>query len=188
MQSPAGATIRLAIFFDMILQDQTIQRIFSSAVITTVIAVCCACSTTPADSQPPAEDCIGEISRRIREAPDKEYLQTLDGHKVRLQEFFSQCRDQAPDCVLFEKFYHWDNEIRQVESRSNGGPVEHRIRAYYNPLSICEPKRVQPGRTHGDVAEFYDTAGRFMGLAVYMGQGKYYLLYYSGYSSSPITP
>jgi hypothetical protein len=155
-----------------------------------MIIVCSACagSSAPAESQPAAEDCIGEISRRIREAPNQEYLQTLDGHKVRLQEFFSQCRDQAPDCVLFEKFYHWDNEIRQVVSRSARGPVEHRIRAYYNPLSICEPERVQPGRTHGDAAEFYDTAGRFMGLAVYMGQGKYHLLYYSGYQKSDTEP
>ena len=152
--------------------------------------VCSACvgATTPAEGQPVEEDCIGEVSRRIRQAPDKEYLQTLDGQKVRLQEFFNQCRDQAPDCVLFEKFYHWDTEVRQVVSRSERGPVEHRIRAYYNPLSICRPQQVHPARTHGDVAEFYDTAGRFMGLAVYMGQGKYFLLYYSGYSNSSITP
>ena len=155
-----------------------------------MIIVCSACagSSAPAESQPGDEDCIGEMSRRLREAPKKEYLQTLDGQKVRLQEFFSQCRDQAPDCVLFEKFYHWNNEVRQVISRSEKGPVEHRIRAYYNPLSSCRPQRVHPGRTHGDVAEFYDTAGRFMGLAVYMGQGKYFLLHYPGYGKLPVTP
>ena len=128
------------------------------------------------------------MTRRIREAPEKKYLRTLDGQEVKLQEFFSQCRDQAPDCVLFEKFYLWNNEIRQVVSRAEKGPVEHRIKAYYNPLSICRPQRVRPGRTHGDVAEFYHTTGRFMGLAVYMGQGKYYLLHYKGYKGLMVTP
>jgi hypothetical protein len=165
--------------------DGIVRFIYSAAVITLMIMVCSACagSTVPSDSQPAGEDCIGEVSRRIREAPEKEYLQTLDGQEIRLQEFFSQCRDRAPECVLFEKFYHWDNEIRQEVSRSDKGTVEHRIRAYYNPLSICQPQRVHPGRTHGDVAEFYDTGGRFMGLAVYMGQGRYFLLHYSGYGN-----
>lgn len=39
--------------------------------------------------------------------------------------------------------------------------------------SACDPDYVDPGRTHGDVAEFYDAQGRFMGLAVYMGNGLY---------------
>ena len=153
-----------------------------------VVSLACAGATMPAESTPAEEDCIGKMARRIRQAPEKEYLQTLDGQDVRLQEFFNRCRDQAPDCVLFEKFYHWDNEIRQVVSRSERGSVAHRIRAYYNPLSTCRPQRAHPGRTHGDVAEFYDTGGRFMGLAVYMGQGKYYLLYYSGYRNSSMAP
>lgn len=146
------------------------------------------CTSAPVDGQPTAEDCLGEASRRVRRAPEKKYLQTLDGQAVRLQEFFNQCRERAPDCILFAKFYHWENEVQQVVSMTDSGPVEHRIRVYYNPLSICRPQKTHPGRTHGDVAEFYDARGRFMGLAVYMGQGQYFLLYYSGYRSTPKTP
>jgi len=39
--------------------------------------------------------------------------------------------------------------------------------------SACDPDYVDPGRTHGDGADFYDAQGRFMGLAVYMGNGLY---------------
>jgi hypothetical protein len=39
--------------------------------------------------------------------------------------------------------------------------------------SACDPDYVDPGRTHGDAAEFYDAQGRFMGLAVTMGNGFY---------------
>jgi len=157
-------------------------------VSTILLTVCfvCACSFRPTDSQTIQEDCIGEVSRRIRQAPEKKYLHTLDGQTVRLQDFFNQCRDSAPDCVLFAKFYHWENKVVQVVSRSDSGPVEHQVRAYYNPLSICRPHKIQPGRTHGDVAEFYDPRGRFMGLAVYMGQGQYFLLYYSEYQNPKI--
>ena len=169
-------------------QSQIARRILLSAVITMGITVCCACSITPADSQPTEEDCVGEMSRRIRQAPEKEYLDTLDGQKVRLQDFFNQCRDTAPDCALYAKFYHWENEVVRVVSRTDKGAVEHEIRAYYNPLSVCQPQNIHPGRTHGDVAEFYDSRGRFMGLAVYMGQGKYFLLHYSGYKRFPMAP
>ena len=146
------------------------------------------CVSSPADSQPGGDDCFNEVTRRVRAAPVKTTLQTLDGQNVRLQDFFDQCRDEAPNCILYDKFYHWDNEVKEVVSRAGSGSVKHRIRAYYNPLSICRPQNVHPGRTHGDVAEFYDTQGRFMGLAIYMGQGQYYLLYYSGYKSSPVAP
>ena len=169
-------------------QNQIARRILLSAVITMGITVCCACSFTPADSQPTEEDCVGEMSRRIRQAPEKEYLETLDGQKVRLQDFFNQCRDNAPDCALYAKFYHWENEVLRVVSRTDKGAVEHQIRAYYNPLSVCQPQNIHPGRTHGDVAEFYDSRGRFMGLAVYMGQGKYITLHYSNYKGSAVTP
>jgi hypothetical protein len=37
--------------------------------------------------------------------------------------------------------------------------------------SDCDPDYVDPERTHGEVAEFYDAQGRFMGLAVYLGNG-----------------
>ena len=142
----------------------------------------------PVNSQSSVEDCLGEVSRRIRQSPEKEYLHTLDGQVVRLQDFFYQCQENAPDCVLYNKFYYWENEVKQVVSRTDSGPVKHLIRAYYNPLSICRPQNIPPGRTHGDVAEFYDARGRFMGLAVYMGQGRYFLLHHSGYPKAKHGP
>lgn len=181
---------RLAIFFDMGIRKQIIRRFLSPAVSTLLLTVCfvCACSSTPAGGQSAQKDCISEMTHRIREAPEKKYLHTLDGQTVRLQDFFNQCQDNAPDCILFVKFYHWDNKVVQVVSRTDSRPVEHQVRAYYNPLSICQPQMIQPGRTHGDVAEFYDARGQFMGLAVYMGQGQYFLLHYSGYQNSKQSP
>jgi hypothetical protein len=174
----------------MKIQKKAIGQFLARAALALLAAGCVfiGCTSAPVDSQPFAEDCMGKVSRRIREAPEKEYLHTVDGQKVRLQDFFSQCQDNAPDCVLFAKFYHWDNEVKQVVSMTDTGSVEHRIRAYFNPLSICQPKKNHPGRTHGDVAEFYDAKGRFMGLAVYMGQGQYFLLPYSGYQNSKQSP
>lgn len=95
-----------------------------------------------------------------------------------------QCRRLFPDCVLYPKFYHWINEIKEMAAQTSRGIVRHRIRTYYNLLSTCYPDRIDPGRTHGDVAEFYDEKGAFMGLAVYMGKGLYFPLPYSGYHGS----
>ena len=169
---------------------QAIGQLLSRAATALLVAGCVffGCTSTPVASQPGTKDCIGEVSRRIRQAPEKEYLHTLDGQAVRLQDFFNQCQDSAPDCILFAKFYHWEHEVKSVVSRAGSGPIEHRIKAYYNPLSICRPQEIHPGRTHGDVAEFYDARGQFMGLAVYMGQGQYFLLHYSGYQSSKQDP
>ena len=86
-----------------------------------------------------------------------------------------------PWCGIFEKFYYWSNEIREVVSDTPNGQVKHRIRCYYNCLSTYCPKTCDPLKTHGDVAEFYDGKGAFMGLAVYMGYGKYCSLPYVGY-------
>ena len=133
-------------------------------------------------------NCMAELSQIIREAPEKKYLHTLDGRNVRLEEFFNQCEKNSPNCILFPKFYYWQNEVIGVVSQTENGPQEHKVRAYYNPLSICHPERTHPGRTHGDVAEFYNQRGDFMGLAVYMGQGQYFLLYYDGYQRSRIDP
>ena len=136
------------------------------------------CSSAPVANDSAQGDCMREIGLRIREAPPKEYLHTLDGQYVRLEEFFNQCNENSPNCILFPKFYYWQNEVVHVVSQMEDGPREHKIRAYYNPLSTCHPERVHPDRTHGDVAEFYNEKGDFMGIAVYMGQGQYFLLYY----------
>jgi hypothetical protein len=45
---------------------------------------------------------------------------------------------------------------------------------------FCSDK-LDPKKIHGDIAEFYDKEGNFMGLSVYMGDGKYCPLPYSGY-------
>jgi hypothetical protein len=177
-------------FFGMKIQKQTIGQLLFRAATALLVAGCAfiGCSSTPVDSQPSTDDCMDQVLSRVREAPEKEYLQTLDGQEVRLQDFFNQCRESSPDCVLFAKFYHWEYEVKQIVSGADSGSVEHQIRAYYNPLSICRPQKIHPGRTHGDVAEFYDAKGQFMGLAVYMGQGRYFLLHYSGYQNSEQGP
>ena len=128
---------------------------------------------------------------RISNLPEKQTLQTLDGQAVPLIEFFAQCSALWPSCALYHKFYHWRKEVIRVESKSSKGQISHRIRVYYNPLSVCHPENVGAGRTHGDVAEFYDINGDFMGLAVYMGQGLYVPLPYSDHrplSSETLLP
>jgi hypothetical protein len=127
------------------------------------------------------EDCIDQINLQLEKLPEKKYLITLDDQKVDLQEFFEKCSRNQPYCVLNPKFYYWRNEIRVIESNSETGMVQHKIRMYYNILSTCYPKKEDTGRTHGDVVEFYDTEGIFMGLGVYMGKGLYWPLPYSKY-------
>jgi hypothetical protein len=117
----------------------------------------------------------------IRSLPDMKYLHTLDGQYVLLNEFHAKCHYLFPQCCLFEKFYYWQNEIKKVFSNTKNGVIQHKIRCYYNCLSTCCPKSCDPRKTHGDVAEFYDRNGNFMGLAVYMGDGKYCPLPYDGY-------
>jgi hypothetical protein len=117
----------------------------------------------------------------IRSFPEKRYLNTLDGQEVDLNEFYVDCLYLFPKCYLFEKFYYWQSEIREVVSDSENGPVKHKIRCYCNCLSRFCPETCDTQKTHGDVAEFYDSDGNFMGIAVYMGNGKYCSLPYSNY-------
>ena len=71
-----------------------------------------------------------------------------------------------------------------MAAQRDGKTIQHRVRVYYNLMSTCHPDRIDPGRTHGDVAEFYDEKGEFMGLAVYMGKGLYCPLPFSGYKDT----
>jgi hypothetical protein len=87
----------------------------------------------------------------------------------------------SPLCALPEKFYYWKNEVKVIVSKSLHGSVVHKVRIYHNYWSTCRPHLVDPQKTHGDIAEFYDENGRFMGLAVYTGDGLYYPLPYSKY-------
>jgi hypothetical protein len=117
----------------------------------------------------------------IRSFPDVHYLLTLDGQNVFLNEFYAKCNYLFPQCGLFKKFYYWQSEIREVVSNTRNGVIQHKIRCYNNCLSTFCPENYDPKKTHGDVAEFYDGNGNFMGLSVYMGNGKYCPLPYDGY-------
>jgi len=128
------------------------------------------------------DDCIDEIAGSIEAASGGSVILTLDGQVVDLEEFFEKCDQNNPTCSLYKKFHFWHSEIMTIDSLSQSGVVHHRIRAYYSPSSICYPERVNPGRIYGDVAEFYDSEGLFMGIAVYMGEGTYYPLPFSGYT------
>lgn len=128
--------------------------------------------------------CLDQAVERIKEIrslPDIKYLYTLDGRNVLLKEFYNKCLQLFPKCCLFGKFYYWESEIRDVVSNTKNGSIKHKIRCYNNCLSTFCPESCDPRKTHGDVAEFYDQNGKFMGLSVYMGNGKYCSLPYDGY-------
>jgi hypothetical protein len=118
-------------------------------------------------------NCLERSVEQIRSLPDLNYLRTIDGQLVSLEGIFSTCDSNWPMCCLYRKFYYWQAEIIEIISDSPRGRFTHKIRVYYNPLTICCPERGDPGKTHGDVAEFYDENGTFMGIAVYMGNGMY---------------
>ena len=131
-----------------------------------------------------SKDCITRAIAKInniRSFPDKKYLHTLDGQYVLLNEFYGKCDFLFPKCCLFKKFYYWQSEIREIVSNSETGIIKHKIRCYNNCLSDFCPESHDSKKTHGDVAEFYDGKGNFMGLSVYMGDGKYCTLPYDGY-------
>ena len=129
-------------------------------------------------------DCLDQAIKRIieiRSLPEMKFIETLDGQSVFLNEFYDKCIYLWPHCSLFKKFYYWQSEVREVFSNTRSGMVQHKIRCYQNCLSTYCPHRCDPRKTHGDVAEFYDQKGIFMGLAVYVGDGKYCVLPYDGY-------
>ena len=128
--------------------------------------------------------CLGKavkLANDIKSRPDRHYLRTLDGQDVALADFYARCRAMHPWCCLYKKFYYWRNEIKTVISDTPTGAVAHKIRSYYNGISTYCPDMSDPQKTHGDVAEFYDARGVFMGLAGYMGDGKYCSLPDSNY-------
>ena len=129
-------------------------------------------------------ECIEKAVRRIndiRSLPDIQYLHTMDGQSVLLNEFYAKCLNLFPQCVLFDKFYYWQNEIREIVSNGENGVIKHKIRSYHNCISTFCPDADESPKTYGDVAEFYDGNGDFMGLSVYVGDGKYCALPYDGY-------
>ena len=117
----------------------------------------------------------------IRSLPEKTHLHTLDNQMVLLKNFYDKCYYLFPQCCLCRKFYYWKSEIKEIISSTENGLVKHKIRCYHNCLSCFCKNLCDSKKTHGDVAEFYDSDGNFMGLAVYMGNGKYCSLPYDGY-------
>ena len=141
------------------------------ALLAVLVLAGCAGATPPPESTP--EDCLRGAQVRIEGMPVRDCLPTLDGQCIPLRPFFDACSALWPDCVLYAKFYYWETEVAEIVSPTPRGPVSHRVRMYHNILHACDPEYRDAQRTHGDVAEFYDEVGRFMGLAVYMGQGVY---------------
>jgi hypothetical protein len=132
----------------------------------------------------PSYDCIDKLAALMKSRPDLSHLTTLDGQRVLLGDFYRLSWNASPLGELPEKFYHWKHEIKWVRARTAGKIISHQIRIYHNYLSTCRPDRPDPGKTHGDVAEFYNEQGEFMGLAVYAGKGLYCPLPYADYSGA----
>ena len=136
-----------------------------------------------ADDKRQRSDCLDQAVMRImeiRSLPEKKYLDTLDGQRIPLAEFYAKSHHLFPQCCLFKKFYYWRSEVKEVFSTTQSGMKKHKIRCYHNCLSTYCPDYCNALKTHGDVAEFYDQKGNFMGLAVYIGDGKYCALPYNG--------
>jgi hypothetical protein len=140
------------------------------------------CASHELKTPPSLDECIQTLKIRVESLPTQSYIETLEGEKVLLREFFDVCLMYAPLCSLPDKFYHWVKEVRLVKSKTPRGPITHLIRIYHNYLSACQPDFVDPIKIHGDIAEFYDEMGEFMGLAVYAGKGVYFPLPYSRYN------
>ena len=142
------------------------------------------CALHVAKDKLSSDECIDRLAEQIKNKPMQTHLETLDGQKVNLSDFFQRCLSHSPPCSLPDKFYYWKNEVKSVTSETPDGPVSHKIRIYYNYLSTCRPDLSDPQKTHGDIAEFYNKYGKFMGLATYVGDGLYWPLPYSKYSGS----
>lgn len=145
---------------------------------------CTAGRSKPSQNNISKADCIhvaAEETNRIKALPARAYLHTLDGQKVSLKAFFAACHAMFPACGLFDRFYYWPSEVKVVASTTPAGTIQHKIRSYSNFLSTYCPSTGDLRKPHGDVAEFYDQKGIFMGLAVYMGQGKYFSLPHGEY-------
>lgn len=131
-----------------------------------------------------SSDCLSQAFERIREIeslPEMKYLHTLDGQNVLLNEFHFKCLQSFPKCSFYRKFYYWHSEVKEVVTNTAIGPIKHRIRSYHNCISTFCPKHCDPRKTNGDVAEFYDHKGNFIGLEVHIKDGKYFALPFDDY-------
>lgn len=128
------------------------------------------------------ETCLESEIERLEGLPEKQLITTLDGQEINLEIFFAMSSSNPPGCSLPHKFYYWYNDVKEISSKALERKVSHQIRAYYNLMSTCYPERIDVGRIYGDVAEFYDEQGAFMGFAVYLGYGLYCPFPYSEYT------
>lgn len=121
------------------------------------------------------ERCFDKELNRLKNIAPRTVLVALDGQVINLERYPS----------LPEKFYHWENETKIVKTRI--GP--HRARIYWNTSAKCDApfsSKRNPRTLYGDVAEIYDTRGKFRGFAVYSGEEDLYFFYYErGYQNSP---
>jgi hypothetical protein len=139
------------------------------------------CDLSFAKSKPSIDDCIYRLATKMESKPIQTHITTLDGQNVDLDYFFRLCRSHSPPCSLPDKCYYWKHEVKLVTSKSRSGLVKHKIRIYYNYLSTCRPDISDPKKIYGDIAEFYDKNGEFMGMAIYLGDGLYLPLPYVKY-------
>lgn len=113
------------------------------------------------------ERCLDKELKRLKNLAPRTVLVALDGRVINLERYPS----------LPEKFYYWENETKIVKTRA--GP--HRARIYWNTAAKCNTRfssKGNPRALYGDVAEIYDTRGKFRGFAVYSGEKDLYFFHY----------
>jgi hypothetical protein len=142
-----------------------------------------ACGPPKAVLKRTGDTCLFELKAQTESKPVLTHLTTLDQQQVPLADFYRLSRRASSPCALPEKFYYWKSEIKWVTDKTPRREIVHQIRLYHNYLSTCRPDLVDPGKTYGDVAEFYNENGDFMGLVVYAGKGLYCPLPYTKYSA-----
>ena len=72
-------------------------------------------------------DCLDQAIKRIieiRSLPEIEFIETLDGQSVFLNEFYDKCLLLFFKCSLYRKFYYWKSEIREVASSTKNGLIK----------------------------------------------------------------
>jgi hypothetical protein len=141
-----------------------------------------ACTTSRLPARISGETCLAKEIQRLEQLPEKQVITTLDGQQIDLNDFSRAALLKQPGCFLPFKFYHWQHDVMEMDSRGRGRQIKHTVRAYYNLGSVCFPEKRDDGQICGDVAEFYSEHRRFMGFAVYMGRGLYCPLPYFGYT------
>lgn len=126
-------------------------------------------------------ECIENKKAEVDSKPEKSYIIGLNGEKIGLELYRSYSKVDIL-AIMPDRFYYWENEIREVEDRnSDGRIVEHKIRIYWNFCSSCGcpgefNTKNDPQAKFGDFAEIYDENDRFMGFVSYTGEGQYAIM------------